>query len=58
MTGLRAGEIVTYAGGVYAVVEVRGDRAVLRSGDEVVRIARVDQVQRVARPGSIMGGVA
>ena len=53
-----SGETVLYAGRVYTVGEVRGDRVVLRRRGEPDRIAPVEQVGRPPRAASIYGGAA
>lgn len=53
-----SGETVLYAGRVYTVGEVRGDRVVLRRRGEPDRIAPVEQVGRPPQAASIYGGGA
>ena len=55
---MTAGETVLHDGRVYVLVEVRGDRAVLRRAGEPDRIAAMSLVAPVPRARSIYDGVA
>lgn len=54
---MSAGDVVLYAGRVYTVGEVRGDRVVLKRRGEPDRIAVLEQVSPAPR-ASIYGGAA